>query len=207
VERLQFGHRLHFFDARTRRHIQEVDLGDEPQMALELRPAHDPMKLYGCVGVATNLHNLASSIWVWYREGGEFRVKKVIEIPAQPADAAQLPPILQGFGAVPPLMTDINLSLDDRFLYASCWGTGELRQYDVSDPFHPKLTATVQMGGISCDDQFYPDGIPSCMVKLHAGADGGLAIDPGFYVSFGGARAHQVRLQGGDSSTDSFCFA
>ena len=37
----------------------------------------------------------------------------------------QLPPLLQGFKAVPPLVTDINLSLDDRFLYVSCWGTGE----------------------------------------------------------------------------------
>jgi selenium-binding protein 1 len=43
----------------------------------------------------------------------------------------------RGFGAVPPLVTDINLSLDDRFLYVSCFGTGELKQYDVSDPFNP----------------------------------------------------------------------
>ena len=43
---------------------------------------------------------------------------------------------------MPPLVTDINLSLDDRFLYVSCWGTGELRQYDVSDPFNPELTGS-----------------------------------------------------------------
>ena len=59
-----------------------------------------------------------------------------------------LPPLLKGFGAVPPLVTDINLSLDDRFLYVSCWGTGELRQYDVSDPFNPELTGSVKLGGI-----------------------------------------------------------
>ena len=71
-----------------------------------------------------------------------------IEIPAEPAEPADLPPLLQGFKAVPPLITDINLSLDDRQLYVSCWGTGELRQYDVSDPFNPRLTATTQIGGI-----------------------------------------------------------
>ena len=49
---------------------------------------------------------------------------------------------------MPPLVTDINLSLDDRFLYVSCWGTGELRQYDVTDPFNPVLTGTAQIGGI-----------------------------------------------------------
>ena len=44
----------------------------------------------------------------------------------------------KGFGAVPPLVTDIDLSLDDRFLYVACWGTGELRQYDVTDPMKPE---------------------------------------------------------------------
>src|SRR6185312_17571807 len=73
---------------------------------------------------------------------------KVIEIPAEPADPDLLPPALKPFGAVPPLITDINLSLDDRFLYVSCWGTGDFRQYDVSDPFNPKLTGSVRLGGI-----------------------------------------------------------
>jgi len=46
------------------------------------------------------------------------------------------------------LVTDINLSLDDRFLYVSCWGTGEFQQYDVFDPFSSKLTGSVHLGGI-----------------------------------------------------------
>jgi hypothetical protein len=44
---------------------------------------------------------------------------------------------LQGGATV---VTDINLSLDDRFLYVSCWGTGEFIQYDVY-PTNPKKTA------------------------------------------------------------------
>jgi hypothetical protein len=35
------------------------------------------------------------------------------------------------------LVTDIDLSMDDRFLYVACWGTGEMRQYDVTDPRKP----------------------------------------------------------------------
>src|SRR5690606_22357698 len=81
-------------------------------------------------------------------ETGEWKTKKVIEIPAEPTDPANLPPVIAGFGAVPPLVTDINLSLDDRFLYVSCWGTGELRQYDVSDPFNPRFVGAVRIGGI-----------------------------------------------------------
>jgi hypothetical protein len=67
---------------------------------------------------------------------------------AEPAEPEKLPPLLQGFKAVAPLVTDINLSMDDRFLYVSCWGTGEFIQYDVSDPFNPKKTGSVHLGGI-----------------------------------------------------------
>ena len=38
--------------------------------------------------------------------------------------------------------------MDDRWLYVSCWGTGELKQYDVSDIFHPRETGSVRLGGI-----------------------------------------------------------
>ena len=72
----------------------------------------------------------------------------MISIPAEPAEADQLPPLLQPFGAVPPLVTDISLSVDDKDLYVSCWGTGELKRFDVSDPRAPRETGSVRLGGI-----------------------------------------------------------
>ena len=72
----------------------------------------------------------------------------MISIPAEPAEAEQLPPLLQPFGAVPPLVTDISLSVDDKDLYVSCWGTGELKRFDVSDPRAPRETGSVRLGGI-----------------------------------------------------------
>jgi selenium-binding protein 1 len=244
----KYGHSLHIWDLRKRRHLQSLDLGPEQQMVLELRPAHDPTKAYGFVGVVTSLKDLSSSIWLWHRtdgaSNGKFEIKKVIEIPAEPADPAHLPPLLQGFKAVPPLLTDINLSIDDRFLYASCWGTGEMRQYDVSDPFNPKLVGSVHIGGIvrkaphpakpgqslnggpqmvelsrdgrrvfftnslysAWDKQFYPEGIRGWMVKLDVSPEGGVQFDPKFFVEFGDLRPHQVRLQGGDASSDFYCY-
>src|SRR5262249_19734071 len=127
---------------------QALDLGAEQQMVLELRPSHDPNRTFGFVNSVVSLADLSSAIWTWYLDGNQWAVRKIIEIPAEPADPEKLPPALQPFKAVPPLVTDINLSLDDRFLYVSCWGTGELRQYDVSDPFAPKLTGNVKLGGI-----------------------------------------------------------
>lgn len=240
-----YGHALHVWDLRRRRHVQTLDLGAEQQMVLELRPAHDPSRAYGFVGVVVSLKDLSASIWLWHRKNGEWAITKVIEIPAEPADAAKLPPLLQGFKAAPPLVTDINLSLDDRFLYVSCWGTGEFQQYDVSDPFHPKLTGSVHLGGIvrrtahpsrpnvplsggpqmvelsrdgrriyftnslyaPWDEQFYPDGVGSWMVKLDAKLEGGMALDSKFFLDFGDLRCHQVRLEGGDASSDSYCYS
>jgi methanethiol oxidase len=117
-------------------------------MVLELRPSHDPTRTFGFAGVVVSLKDLSASIWLWKRNSGHWGATKVIEIPAEPADPDLLPPVLKGFKAVPPFVTDINLSLDDKWLYVSCWGTGELRRYDVSIPDQPKLTSVVQIGGM-----------------------------------------------------------
>jgi selenium-binding protein 1 len=244
----KYGNALHVWDLQTRRHVQKLELGAEQQMALELRPAHDPRKAFGFVGVVMSLKDLSSSIWQWYHDDvtGEWAVRKVIEIPAEPADADDLPPLLEGFGVVPPLVTDINLSLDDRTLYVSCWGTGELLQYDVSDPAAPTLRSSLHIGGIvrrtahpkdadrplnggpqmvevsrdgkrvyltnalysSWDAQFYPAGIRGWLAKIDVDAERGMSFDRDFLVEFeDGLRPHQVRLQGGDASSDSFCYA
>ena len=246
----KYGNALHVWDLKQRRHLKKLELGAQYQMTLELRPAHNPGRAYGFVGVVLSLEDLSASIWMWYRSGtngdGEWEIRKVIDIPAEPANAEDLPPLLKGFGAVPPLVTDLNLSLDDRFLYVSCWGTGEMIQYDVSDPFHPVRLGSVRIGGIvnrtphpaapdqplnggpqmveisrdgrrvyftnslytPWDRQFYPDGIRSWMAKVNVGRNGGFELDGKFFVEFEeGMRSHQVRLEGGDASSDSFCYA
>ena len=145
----RYGHALHFWELSTGRHLQRIDLGDEHQMVLELRPAHDPTQDWGFAGVVVSVADLSASVWLWHRDGERFAAEKVITLPAQPAAPESLPPALRPFGAVPPLITDINLSVDDRWLYVSAWGTGELHQYDVSDPFRPRHTASVRLGGIT----------------------------------------------------------
>jgi selenium-binding protein 1 len=57
------------------------------------------------------------------------------------------------------------------------------------------------------DVQFYPEGIRSWMVKLDAKPEGGMALDPNFFLEFEHLRGHQVRLEGGDASSDSYCYS
>ena len=40
----KYGNALHVWDLKSRTHLQRIDLGAEQQMALELRPAHDPTR-------------------------------------------------------------------------------------------------------------------------------------------------------------------
>jgi selenium-binding protein 1 len=58
------------------------------------------------------------------------------------------------------------------------------------------------------DPQFYAEGIDGWMVKLDTRPEGGMALDPRFFLATEqGLRSHQVRLQGGDASSDTFCFS
>jgi selenium-binding protein 1 len=243
----RFGHHLNFWSMSERKLTQRVDLGDQHQMVFEVRPAHDPAMAWGFVGVVINVDDLSGSVWLWHRDSDRWAVRKVITIPAEPADPDHLPPALKPFGAVPPLVSDIDLSVDDRWLYVSCWGTGELKQYDVSDIFNPRETGSVRLGGIvgrrphpaapeqplgggpqmvelsrdgrrvyltnsiygAWDDIFYPDGVGAWAAKLDADLHGGLTIDRRFFPrgdDFRGLRVHQTRLQGGDASSDSYCY-
>ncbi|MBE1282167.1 MAG: selenium-binding protein [Rhodobacteraceae bacterium] len=240
----KYGHKIHFWNLRERKNVQTIDLGENHQMALEIRPAHDPAKQHGFVGVVVDTTNLQGAIFTWWqKEDGTFEAKKTITIDPQPADPDDLPELLKGFSAVPALVTDIDLSLDDRFLYVACWGQGEMHQYDVSDPLNPVLAGKVEIGGIvkktkhpngkdfgygpqmveisrdgkrvywtnslysTWDDQFYPGERGAAMVMANAGPDGGLTLDENFWVEFPeGYRSHQIRLEGGDCSTDSFCY-
>ena len=54
----KYGHHLHFWDLRARRNVQTIDLGANHQMALEVRPAHDPVREYGFLGVVIDTTNL-----------------------------------------------------------------------------------------------------------------------------------------------------
>jgi selenium-binding protein 1 len=57
------------------------------------------------------------------------------------------------------------------------------------------------------DDQFYPDGVGAWMAKLDSGET--FEFDERFFPhgdEFRGLRPHQTRLQGGDASSDSYCY-
>ena len=79
-------------------------------------------------------------MWHWHKPADDWQVEKVIQVESVEHQGWPFP--------VPGLITDLVLSLDDRFLYFSNWLHGDIRQYDVSDPAKPKLTGQVWLGGV-----------------------------------------------------------
>ncbi|MBA3432018.1 MAG: selenium-binding protein, partial [Actinobacteria bacterium] len=131
----KYGHSIHFWDLAERRVTQSIDLGEAGMIPLEIRWLHDPDAATGFVGAA-----LSSVMWRFYRDGSEWAAERVIEV--EPRD-------LEGFPVpVPGLITDLVLSMDDRFLFFSNWLHGDLRSYDVSDPAHPRQVGSVPLGGL-----------------------------------------------------------
>ncbi|TCJ20269.1 selenium-binding protein [Rubrobacter taiwanensis] len=135
VEAGKYGRKLHFWDWEKRQIAQSFDLGEEGMIPLEVRFHHDPESTHGFVGAA-----LSSNMFHWHRQNGSWRVEKVIDVEPVELEGWPFP--------VPGLITDLLISLDDRFLYFSNWLHGDIRQYDISDPSNPRLSGQVWCGGL-----------------------------------------------------------
>jgi selenium-binding protein 1 len=221
----RYGSRLHFWNLAERRVEQTLELGETGLVPLEIRWLHDPDADEGFVGAA-----LSSTMWHFRRENGAYGADQVIAVAGVEQEGWPFP--------VPGLITDLVVSMDDRFLYFSNWLHGDLRQYDVSDPAHPRETGGLQLGGVlgrpsdgnrelgggpqmlqlsldgrrlyvtnslysTWDNQFYP-GLRSWLLRINCDPNGGMELDPDFFVDFQPARTHEVRLQGGDCTTEIF---
>jgi methanethiol oxidase len=135
VEAGKYGHSLCFWDWEKKILRKKIDLGPSGMIPLEVRFHHQPDSAHGFVGAA-----LSSTMWHWFEKEGRWDVEKVISV--TPIEHAGWP------FPVPGLITDLLVSMDDRFLYFSNWLHGDLRQYDIHDPARPKLTGQLWLGGV-----------------------------------------------------------
>jgi selenium-binding protein 1 len=131
----KYGKRLLFWDWKTHELKQTIDLGEGGMIPLEIRCHHNPDSAHGFIGAA-----LSSAIWHFRKGADQWRADKVIQVESVEQKGWPFP--------VPGLITDLVLSLDDRWLYFSNWLHGDLRQYDVRDPAKPKLTGQAWLGGV-----------------------------------------------------------
>ncbi len=128
VKNGKYGHSLHFWDWQKHDIIKSVDLGEEGMIPLELRFHHNPDSTHGYVAAA-----LSSNVFHFTKNGDaptDWAVNKVMDVEPFELDSWPFP--------VPSLITDILLSLDDKYMYFSNWLHGDIRQYDISEPGEPE---------------------------------------------------------------------
>jgi selenium-binding protein 1 len=138
VPRGKYGQHLNVWDWKSRELRQTIDLGSDGLIPLEIRLAHDPDKTYGFVGAA-----LSSTIWTISKQKSD-----AAETPWKAEKTITVKPVVLDGKPVPGLISDLVVSMDDRFLYFANWLQGDVRQYDITDPFKPKMTGQIYIGGL-----------------------------------------------------------
>jgi methanethiol oxidase len=230
VEAGRYGQRLHFWNLERRELEQTVDLGANGLVPLEIRWKHDPEADEGFVGAALSstlwrFHRDNGSyaaepvitVEPIKLDGWPFPVPGLITDLVLSLDdkALYFSNWLHGDLRRYDVSDPANPRLTGRL-----WLGGVLGKN--SDAGRP-LTGGPQMLQLSYDgrrlyvtnsllsswdNQFYP-GLRSYLLKIDIGEDGSMTVDPRFFVAFhdrpdGPARAHEVRLQGGDSTSEVF---
>ena len=132
----KYGSQIHFWDFKNKSIEKSVNLGEEGMIPLEVRFHHNPESSHGFVGAT-----LSSNVFHWYKkQNGETHIEKIIDVDTIDVEGFPVP--------MPGLITDILVSMDDKYLYFSNWLHGDLRQYDISNPSKPVLTGQVWIGGL-----------------------------------------------------------
>jgi selenium-binding protein 1 len=178
------------WDLKARKILQELK-GDP--MPLAARWMLKPGATYGY-----NISNGGDSLWMFrMQKDGAFAYRKVADT---------------GKGCMP---GDLRQSPDDRYLYVSCLGRGEVQAWDITTPERPRLHDTVQgivqanMMHVTYDGRrLYVtnsaissiDYSPRYALRLiYIGPDGKMKLDPIFALDFskapdGPARPHDMLL-------------
>jgi selenium-binding protein 1 len=225
-----YGQRLHFWNLEERTLEQTIDLGEQGLVPLEIRWLHDPEAEEGFLGAALSsamwrFHKPNGS---WSAEpvittegveleGWPFPVPALITdlVLSMDDQALYFSNWLHGDLRRYDVSDPANPKLTGRLWLGGVLGhpndagrelNGGPQMLQLSlDGKRLYVTNSLYS---TWDNQFYPE-LRSWLLKVDIGDDGSMTVDPDFFVDFadrpgGPARAHEVRLQGGDCTTEIF---
>lgn len=138
----KYGRSINFYSWSERTLLQTIDLGTDGIAPLEIRFLHNPKASEGFVGCAVN-----SNVFRFFRtDDGTWNSEKVISVPKKTVKDSN------GLKEISGMITDILISLDDKYLYFSNWLHGDVRQYDITNTSKPKLVGQIFLGGLLLKD-------------------------------------------------------
>jgi len=229
VEAGHYGHRLHFWNLADRTLEQTLDLGENGLLPFEVRLKHDPDAEEGFVGAA-----LSSTMWHFHRNGSwqadkviavesveldgwPFPVPGVISDLVLSMDDCFLyfANWLHGDVRQYDVSDPANPKLTGQLWLGGVLGKPDDTGRDLNGgpnmlqlSYDGRRLYVTNSLYSTWDNQFYPD-LRSWLLRVDCSPNGGMEIDRDFFVDFhdrpdGPARAHEVRLQNGDCTTEIF---
>jgi methanethiol oxidase len=229
VEAGRYGQRIHFWNLETRGLEQTVDLGEKGLVPLEVRWLHDPDAEEGFVAAA-----LSSVVWHFHRnsswaadpiievesvplEGWPFPVPGLItdQLVSMDDRFLYIANWLQGDVRQYDISDTRNPKLTGQLWLGGVIGKPSNAGRELNGgPNMIQLSYDGRRLYVSnslystWDNQFYPE-LRSWLLRIDCDPNGGMEIDSDFFVDFhdrpdGPARAHEMRLQGGDCTTEIF---
>lgn len=134
-----YGNQIHIYDWRLREHKQTIQfIEGEGWLPFEVRFKHNPKDCNAFFGTA-----LGGALYHIYKENDdskEMKSRLAISIPNKKVSNWTL-------SEMPASMADLVISMDDNFLFFSCYLHGDVRMYDICDPFNIKLVGQCFVGG------------------------------------------------------------
>ncbi|KAI6200907.1 Selenium-binding protein 1 [Aphelenchoides besseyi] len=140
IEKGYYSRRINIWDWTTRKRIQSIELpGEEGSMGFEIRFLHDPDKNNCFMGTL-----YGGGLYHIYKEGTKTKYEAELVARCPPKKVKNWK-----YGdSLPAMLSDVIISMDDKYLYASLWLHGKVLQYDISDPHNVKLVGEVNIGGL-----------------------------------------------------------
>jgi methanethiol oxidase len=224
----RYGRRLHFWNPADGTVEQSVDLGERGMVPLGVRWLHGADATEGYAAAA-----LSGTLWHWYRVNGSWTAEQVIAV--EPVDRDGWPFPVPGWTSDLVISADDRLLYVSNWLHgdvrqydisepAAPRLIGQLWLGGVLG--HPNDAGRELSGGPQAlqlsldgrrlyvsnslystwDNQFYP-GLRSWLLRVECAAEGGMRVDPDFFVDLyrrpaGPARARGVRLHNGDCMSE-----
>ena len=223
------GSRIHFWNLEQRTLEQTIDLGEKGLVPLEVRWLHDPDADQGFVGAALSSvmfrFQRANGPGPRTRDRGRLGRDRRLALPGARTDHRPRPlhgrplPLLRQLAARrrPPVRHLQPRRAEAHRPGLARRGARQAERRPARPERRPEHAAALLDGRrlyvtnslySTWDNQFYPE-LRSWLLRIDCDPKGGMEIDHGFFVDFhdradGPARAHEVRLQNGDCTTEIF---